>query len=135
MIILAISTLALVILEPFLQSSITKIVTFSGYIVGAAIFSLVAIDYGREVDMEGLFIAACVALVGAAIVYLIVNLAAGNGRHEAPPVSHEHEHGSEIQHPNFVPPVKPKYRSTTRRVLRATKVYNPREHWAVKEQK
>lgn len=125
-------TFVLLALEPHLQWAVTKIIMFTGYIVGALIFSLVAIDYGASMGMAGWFVAACALLVGVAIIYLIASLAVGSrGQHVPNAETDTREHGSQVAAPNFVPSDAPKYRSVTRRTLNAIKVYKPKPHWRV----
>jgi hypothetical protein len=107
-----------------LKDALVKGVLFLGYIVGAAIFSLVAVDYGKEVGMAEWFATAC------AILYMIISLTLGKNQPWTPPDTMEH--ASEAEAPNYVPATPRKYRSMTRRTLNAVKVYKPREHWRVK---
>jgi hypothetical protein len=123
------STLAILVVEPMLKDALVKGVLFLGYIVGAAIFSLVAVDYGKEVGMAEWFATACAILVAGAILYMIISLTLGKNQPWTPPTV---EHASEVETSNYVPAKPRQYRSMTRRTLNAVKVYKPREHWRVR---
>lgn len=137
LLILVAGTIALVLIEPLLESAPIKIVTFTGYIIGAAIFALVAVDYGREAGLGTLYILACALVVGLAIVYLLVSLVVNSDDVVPPQASSQYEATTpEPKQTNYVPaePAKPRrYRSATRRTLNAIKVHKPREHWTVNQ--
>lgn len=123
------ATIAILFIEPALKSVVVKVMLFASYIASAAIFSLVAIDYGRTQGMTTAYIFACALLVGASIVYMLVSLSVG--QHGPPPPRSQSETVEYQQHPpNFVP-ARPQYRSGVRRTLIAIKVARPRTHWKV----
>lgn len=125
-------TIALVLIEPLLESAPIKIVTFTGYIVGAAIFSLVAVDYGRAAGLGTLYILACALVVGLAIVYLLVSLVVNSDNMSPPEPNTLYESTTpEPTPPNYVPAKPRQYRSVTRKTLNAIKIHKPREHWRV----
>lgn len=142
---LIIGALALIWWEP-IWNRVTCFFAFGGYTILASAFVAATNEWIREPVVEAgnafatwilnsytVHLFGFVAILGGCVIWFLLRMARGSVRQQEKTQQTETKQ-SEFQHTNWVP-AKSKPRSMTRRVLRATKLYNPREHWAVKEQK
>lgn len=121
------ATAAILMLEPVLDSARAKVAIFAGYIAGAAIFTLPAVDYGRANALGGWYTAVCAGMVGLAIIYMLVSVAASRHRDGGapPPEPTTREHSNYVPaHPTPVRRMRRTFRSTARKLLANT----PREY-------